>query len=200
MLWIPVIESDKNLGVQMVGNPRRAARKVHDRVRSRVVDYPLGVCDVQNVATVPRDAIRNPDGHPSEPLRLIELGSCNRYIHIEFSYALWSCNGAIVAFMHEFIHNSDMLFNCQALRSARRSQHHGKVLDCLAGKVAFCVCIVLHLRTMTPVTRWPVRNVAVHFLQPKFSTRKKSTANLKGIPQQIAQDCVWKRFGHPPRS
>jgi len=58
MRWIPAIESDKNLGVRMVGNPRRAARKVHDRVRSRVVDYPLGVCDVQNVATVPRDAIR----------------------------------------------------------------------------------------------------------------------------------------------
>ena len=54
--------------------------------------------------------------------------------------------------------------------------------------------IVLHLQTMTSVTRWPVRNVAVHFLQPNFSTK------AKGIPQQIKQDCVWKRFGHPSRS
>ena len=55
VLRIPTIESHVNLGERKVGKPRRAARKVHNRVRSRVVDYPLGVSDAQNVATLPRE-------------------------------------------------------------------------------------------------------------------------------------------------
>ena len=156
--------------------PREECSSVQGPQQGRVVHYPLGVSDAQNVATLPRDAISKVRMVALESHWVMRVQPLHSYMNSvmhyargtvtfihEFSYALCSCN----RYIHTWIQLC--IFIGQALRSARRTLHLGQALDCLVRKVAFCAHIVFHNHTMRPISGWHVWNFAVDCLQPVHS-------------------------------
>ena len=79
-----------------------------------------------------------------------------RYIHTRIRLFIM-----LVQLLHSWL-NSVMHFDGHALRSAPRSLRLRQVLGCLTRKVAFCVCVVFHCRTMKPISRWHVWNFTIN--------------------------------------